>query len=1029
VPGASDDAVIAAAGTPLIRLSAGNQSVRSVSSDTPVEIDFGATLRVGTVFRSSANITLSGGSLIGGTFETNANAKFIVSSRRGNSVDGISINGEAELVGESPLLNITGGLSLFGQLTLGVGATLNFNAGSQTLGGGGTILMSGGTGPSYPARMILNAPAMTLTISAGITVSNARPVTRLDAEGYLGGQTGTTIINYGSINSAGGSMNSKLHLSQPGATLINYGTLAADQGAFLDIRGVTNNQGSASASDGATLAVDGDWTSSGLIRITKATALLSGAWVSRGRIDAVASSTLSLSGSWNNSGYFTTADSTVDLAGTLSQSQLGTTHFARSIFNISGDWDLGGGTLDVTPYGNIFYLTGGALRNGEVIASLTSATPRAWLRGGSLDHVTVNVATSALAENTYLNVINGLTLNGALSLYRGSNLGFNSVSESIDGTGTINLYPGGSATISVAADSSLTIGSDITISGGGTAQYPVTINASNATIINQGTIRADVGPGTTLFVTSRSFQNAGTLSSLAGSTLNVSGLSGETRSIVIRDPGSVVSLAGNQMLTRDPIELSGGTALKLAGAWTNNAMIRVTGGSTLSIATPTSVWTSTGAIVVADSTLELNGRLIASEFNACHITRSTVVFNASAVTFDAALLLDESMGEFRIHDGIFRAGTITSNGHVRLTFTRPSRGNNIDGMTFDGDSIAFISPDTGLYISGGITINCKLTLAAHTKVSFMGNSTIGGDGTIDFPDNADQGLISTGFLTIGAGITIRVSAAAGNGIPGGIIGDNHSSGGTLLNYGTLLIEGAGQPLSVVATQVWNYGTTRMLNGAKLTVTSGVVFQAGTMDLASGSRLTISGDLWQDRGTAGTSTNIPAGTTVAVAGSVFIFRGTLTVEGTLTCGEYTHSLATLRITLARDGTAGHIAAVRGITIRSGVLDVTANEFDPSYGMPLFTTNLLSGATLSGSFSSYTLAPTAAGKYLLRNTGTGITLLFDFADYNGDGGVDGSDIAPFISAWEQGLPWADINGDGGVDAADLEAFFALWAAGGR
>jgi hypothetical protein len=49
----------------------------------------------------------------------------------------------------------------------------------------------------------------------------------------------------------------------------------------------------------------------------------------------------------------------------------------------------------------------------------------------------------------------------------------------------------------------------------------------------------------------------------------------------------------------------------------------------------------------------------------------------------------------------------------------------------------------------------------------------------------------------------------------------------------------------------------------------------------------------------------------------------------------------------------------------------------------------------------------------------------ADWNEDGGVDGSDVQAFFADWETGN--ADVNEDGGTDGADVEAFFDLWEAG--
>jgi hypothetical protein len=52
----------------------------------------------------------------------------------------------------------------------------------------------------------------------------------------------------------------------------------------------------------------------------------------------------------------------------------------------------------------------------------------------------------------------------------------------------------------------------------------------------------------------------------------------------------------------------------------------------------------------------------------------------------------------------------------------------------------------------------------------------------------------------------------------------------------------------------------------------------------------------------------------------------------------------------------------------------------------------------------------------------------ADYNQDGGVDGSDVEAFYMDWEAAGACADVNQDGGVDGGDVEAFFTLWEAGG-
>lgn len=52
----------------------------------------------------------------------------------------------------------------------------------------------------------------------------------------------------------------------------------------------------------------------------------------------------------------------------------------------------------------------------------------------------------------------------------------------------------------------------------------------------------------------------------------------------------------------------------------------------------------------------------------------------------------------------------------------------------------------------------------------------------------------------------------------------------------------------------------------------------------------------------------------------------------------------------------------------------------------------------------------------------------ADFNLDGGVDGSDVAVFFEAWSAADPCADVNLDGGIDGADVDYFFPIWSSGG-
>lgn len=52
----------------------------------------------------------------------------------------------------------------------------------------------------------------------------------------------------------------------------------------------------------------------------------------------------------------------------------------------------------------------------------------------------------------------------------------------------------------------------------------------------------------------------------------------------------------------------------------------------------------------------------------------------------------------------------------------------------------------------------------------------------------------------------------------------------------------------------------------------------------------------------------------------------------------------------------------------------------------------------------------------------------ADYNQDGGIDGTDVEAFFADWEAAVGCSDTNQDGGIDGSDVDAFFAAWENGG-
>ena len=157
--------------------------------------------------------------------------------------------------------------------------------------------------------------------------------------------------------------------------------------------------------------------------------------------------------------------------------------------------------------------------------------------GSTLDGVTVNgvldVGYSSSAT-VNLTVTNGLTLNGTALVGSATNRQAGYVyfagSQSLGGNGTVifgnhgNAYDGCMNTLAlVDGGTTLTIGPGITIQGGlGAIGYDSCVGPGNVSVINQGTISADV-PGGTIYLNAQPFNNQGVIGATNGGTLLVAG--------------------------------------------------------------------------------------------------------------------------------------------------------------------------------------------------------------------------------------------------------------------------------------------------------------------------------------------------------------------------------------------------------------------------------------------------------------------------------------------------------------------------
>ncbi len=191
-------------------------------------------------------------------------------------------------------------------------------------------------------------------------------------------------------------------------------------------------------------------------------------------------------------------------------------------------------TLDGTT--NVLTLQGGTIDGGTVVTTngasvIVNGNPT--FDGVTVDG-TLDVGSSYYRAN--LTVTNGLVLNGTALVGNPTNGNYGAIgfagTQTLSGNGTVVFGDSGCNALSlIDGDTTLTIGSGITVQGQN-GQMGYTPNCwggpANVSVVNQGTISADVSGGT-ITVNAQPFTNQGVVESPAGTlqlagTLNTAGL-------------------------------------------------------------------------------------------------------------------------------------------------------------------------------------------------------------------------------------------------------------------------------------------------------------------------------------------------------------------------------------------------------------------------------------------------------------------------------------------------------------------------
>lgn len=192
-------------------------------------------------------------------------------------------------------------------------------------------------------------------------------------------------------------------------------------------------------------------------------------------------------------------------------------------------------------------------------------------------------------------------------------------------------------------------------------------------------------------------------------------------------------------------------------------------------------------------------------------------------------------------------------------------------------------------------------------------------------------------------------------------------------------------------------------------------------------------------------NSASGSRILVASNGFLSK---TIPPTVRDFPMTNLVPASHITAGKiafeqdNGTVLWSVAWGGSSYTGTNVGATTNDTDGNFGAAIlgaFPTAGTSALRFTGTATA--LSTTNQAQYttvtsnvtFVNNAGTSFVLTLPppppcFADYNQDGGIDGSDVEAFFDDWSEGLEDADTNLDGGVDGLDVETFFEQWSNGG-
>ncbi|MGD1277517.1 MAG: PA14 domain-containing protein [Tepidisphaeraceae bacterium] len=754
---------------------------------------------------------LAGGTIAGGTVTATGDAELVLTGS-GGRLDGVTIGSGTPVDGTQAYCSATilDGLTLDGTLNLGASDSGTYGrlyfTGTQTLDGTGSVVFGGSGGNGLFVQD--NGSAATLTIGSGITVHGGN--------GQVSAQNGdASIVNGGTINadtsgetigvSGGGS---------PG-TFTNDGTLEATNGGSLSVSNLAGNIGVATVSDsGSSLTLNGtNYVNNLGLSAPAGTALqLDGTWINpAGQTITATGATLDLgdqpsssTNAWFNAGTITATNSTVNLGGEFTLTDLGTLNRSGGTVNITGTLDL----LPVAP-------SALSVASGENYTVLSWSDNSTVESGYAIERSTDGVHFSqvgTVGANVTEYYDTGLTA-GTTYTYRVR--AYNTVGNS--------LY---SNTASAKVG---TLGAGL----GLLAQFYNDTDLSGTPVLTQVYGNVDTnwnyggGPGSGV-------NGAGNFSGRWTGQLKAP--TSETYTFNAQmDYGSAARVWINDQLVYDNWD---------SGATVNNE-VALTAGQTydFKVEYDSNYYYYPGVHVYWSSPSVSNEVIPASAFTlpagaGAELPGNTPGPVVTVVPGGDTLALDDTTGSWNLAGGTIAGGTISATDGAELVLT--GSGGTLDGVTIgSGTPVDGTQNYSRATILDGLTLDGTLNLGAsdgstYGQLYFTGTQTLDGTGSVVFGGSGGNGLFvqdngSAATLTIGSGITIQGNS--------GLVAAYYYGDASIVNEGiidadtsggTMSVSGGGDPGTFTNDGMLEaQGGTLYLNGTVLFTGQGVISSSPT----------------------------------------------------------------------------------------------------------------------------------------------------------------------------------------------------------